>query len=96
MNQKEIETFGHRLAECSRTKQQIDQPSVTFPDITYDEAYAIQEVMVQDLVRSGWTISGKKVGLTSEAMRTSGARSIPTSTSRTTVTPFISAASTMV
>ena len=69
MNQKEIETFGHRLAECSRTKQQIDQPSVTFPDITYDEAYAIQEVMVQDLVRSGWTISGKKVGLTSEAMR---------------------------
>ena len=69
MNQKEIETFGHRLAECSRTKQQIDQPSVTYPDITYDEAYAIQEVMVQDLVRSGWTISGKKVGLTSEAMR---------------------------
>ncbi|WP_209344405.1 fumarylacetoacetate hydrolase family protein [Flavonifractor sp. AGMB03687] len=71
MNRKEIEAFGLRLAESSRTHQQIDQPSVTYPDITYDEAYAIQDVMVRELVRDGWTISGKKVGLTSNAMRRS-------------------------
>jgi len=71
LNQQEIEAFGHRLAECGRTKQQIDPPSVTYPAINYDEAYAIQEVMVRDLVAGGWTISGKKVGLTSESMRKS-------------------------
>jgi len=69
VKQIEIEQFGHRLAECCRTKQQIDQPSVTYPDITYEEAYAIQQVMVDDLVKTGLTVSGKKVGLTSNAMR---------------------------
>ncbi len=69
VNRTEIEQFGHRLAESSRTHQQIDQPSVTYPDITYEEAYAIQRVMVEDLVADGMTISGKKVGLTSSAMR---------------------------
>lgn len=71
MTQEQITEFGLRLAESSRTHQQIDQPSVTYPDITYDEAYAIQAVMVQDLVKHGWSISGKKVGLTSNAMRRS-------------------------
>lgn len=69
MNQQEIEQFGRRLAECYHTKQQIDQPSVTYPDLTYEEAYAIQRVMVEELVKEGLTISGKKVGLTSSAMR---------------------------
>lgn len=69
MTRQEIERFGHRLAGCLKTKTQIDQPSVSYPDITYDEAYAIQAVMVADLVEEGWTVSGKKVGLTSEAMR---------------------------
>lgn len=69
MNRKEIEQFGHRLAESSRTRRQIDQPSVTYPDITCEEAYAIQQVMVDELVADGMTISGKKVGLTSNAMR---------------------------
>ena len=69
MTQKEIEAFGLRLAESSRTLQQIDMPSLTYPDITYQEAYAIQDVMARELVKDGWTISGKKVGLTSNAMR---------------------------
>lgn len=69
MNQKEIEAFGHLLAQSSKTRQQVDQPSVTYPDITYEEAYAIQEVMVRELVEGGFTISGKKVGLTSNSMR---------------------------
>lgn len=71
MNRNEIEAFGLKLAESSRTHQQIDQPSVTYPDITYEEAYAIQDVMVKELVKDGWSISGKKVGLTSNAMRRS-------------------------
>lgn len=69
MKQQEIETFGHLLADGAKTKRQVDQPSLTYPDVTYDEAYAIQEVMVRDLVARGRTISGKKVGLTSNAMR---------------------------
>ena len=50
MTQKEIEAFGLRLAESSRTLQQIDMPSLTYPDITYQEAYAIQDVMARELV----------------------------------------------
>jgi len=38
--------------------------------MTYDEAYAIQRVFVEKMVStSGYHVSGKKVGLTSKAMR---------------------------
>lgn len=69
MTRQEIEAFGRALARSSRTRAQIDPPSVNYPAITYEEAYAIQTVMVEELVRDGYTVSGKKVGLTSRAMR---------------------------
>lgn len=69
MKREEIEAFGQKLAQCCRSRRQVDEPSLTYPDITYEEAYAIQQVMVRELVAGGWTISGKKVGLTSQAMR---------------------------
>ena len=69
MTQKEIKEFGLQLAESMKTHQQIERPSLNYPDITYDEAYAIQRVMVNKLLEGGWVSSGKKVGLTSTTMR---------------------------
>lgn len=69
MNQKEIEKIGYNLFQASKTHEQIDPPSVAHPDISYEDAYAIQQVMVRYMIADGYSLSGKKVGLTSNAMR---------------------------
>jgi 2-oxopent-4-enoate/cis-2-oxohex-4-enoate hydratase len=42
---------------------------VKYPDITYEDAYEIQGVLIKKLQEKGMKIAGKKVGLTSNAMR---------------------------
>lgn len=69
MKQEEIICQGEGLYQAYITHQQVDPPSVTFPDISYEDAYAIQRVLVEKLRGNGMTVSGKKVGLTSKAMR---------------------------
>jgi len=69
MNQNDIKIIGHDLFVASKTHEQINPPSVAHPDITYEEAYAIQKIMIQDMLADGFTLAGKKVGLTSNAMR---------------------------
>lgn len=61
--------FGEAFYRAYLSHQQIDVPSLTHPDISYEEAYAIQNVFVDRLKKDGFTVSGKKVGLTSKAMR---------------------------
>jgi len=69
MNQTDILRIGHGLFVASKTHEQVNPPSVAHPDITYEDAYAIQRAMIQDMVADHYTVSGKKVGLTSKAMR---------------------------
>ncbi|MCR4672987.1 MAG: fumarylacetoacetate hydrolase family protein [Lachnospiraceae bacterium] len=69
MNKAEINMFGEAFYRACLSHQQIDVPSLTHPDISYEEAYAIQNVFVDFLKKDGYTVSGKKVGLTSKAMR---------------------------
>lgn len=69
MNQNDIEKLGHALSAAAKSHQQIDPPSVAHPGLSYEDAYAIQKVMIQDMLAGGMTLSGKKVGLTSNAMR---------------------------
>lgn len=69
MNRKEIEAYGDAFFQAYQTHAQIDIPSLKHPDITYEEAYAIQRVLVEKLKANGMTIAGKKIGLTSQAMR---------------------------
>jgi 2-oxo-hept-3-ene-1,7-dioate hydratase len=69
MKHEEIVRMGEALYQAEMTHQQIDPPSVNFPYINYEEAYEIQKVFVECMQNNGMTISGKKVGLTSKAMR---------------------------
>lgn len=57
------------LLHAYDSMEPIDQLTVTFPDLTLDEAYAIQLATIDALVEDGRFIRGHKVGLTSVAMQ---------------------------
>jgi len=47
----------------------VDPLSATYPDLTLDEAYAVQLTQVDSWLSGGRTVVGHKVGLTSRAMQ---------------------------
>lgn len=59
------------LIKAENTKVQAVQPSVTWPNITIDDAYAISRGIADHRVANGGRIIGHKVGLTSKAMQRS-------------------------
>lgn len=69
MNAQQIEAVGAALFQATLNHQKIEAPVITYPDMCAGEAYAIQRVMVRAYERQGYHISGKKIGLTSAAMR---------------------------
>lgn len=70
MKKEDILKQGELFYHANETHEQIDPPCVQYPDMDYDDAYAVQSAFVDKLVREkGYHISGKKVGLTSKAMR---------------------------
>lgn len=63
------EAVARNLHEAEKTRRQIRQISLDHPEITIDDAYAIQRAWV-DLKRAeGQVIKGHKIGLTSKAMQ---------------------------
>lgn len=69
MNKKQIKEVGASLYQATVDKQKIEAPVITYPDMSYQDAYAIQRVMVSEYEKHGYHASGKKIGLTSTAMR---------------------------
>ncbi|USK84830.1 2-keto-4-pentenoate hydratase [Peribacillus asahii] len=62
------EAYKHLLK--AETEQQSVAPlTQSYPDLTIDEAYRVQLKMIDQKVRSGQRIVGKKIGLTSVAMQ---------------------------
>lgn len=59
------------LMEAHRTKVQTKRPSARFPNITFDDAYAISADVAKKMEAAGSELIGYKVGLTSTAMRRS-------------------------
>ncbi len=57
------------LLQAERTRTQIGVLSVAYPDITMDDAYAIQTQFVDAKVAAGDPVVGWKIGLTSRAMQ---------------------------
>lgn len=57
------------LVDAYATKRPLDPLSATYPDLTLEDAYAIQLLQVDHWVASGRRIVGHKVGLTSRAMQ---------------------------
>ncbi|GAA2594887.1 fumarylacetoacetate hydrolase family protein [Dactylosporangium fulvum] len=58
-----------RLREATRTRVPIEPLTVTYPDLTVDDAWRIQAINIDLLRHDGRVINGYKVGLTSAAMQ---------------------------
>jgi 2-oxo-hept-3-ene-1,7-dioate hydratase len=65
----EISAAALSLDEAERTRQQTGLMSLRFPQMTMDDAYAVQAAWVERKRAAGRTIIGWKIGLTSKAMQ---------------------------
>ncbi|MCV9938811.1 2-oxo-hepta-3-ene-1,7-dioic acid hydratase [Boseaceae bacterium BT-24-1] len=65
----EISAAALSLDEAEKTRQQTGLMSLRFPQMTMDDAYAVQAAWVQRKRAAGRTIIGWKIGLTSKAMQ---------------------------
>src|SRR5436305_15213531 len=59
------------LMNAEKTRKQAAQLSVTFPSITFEDAYAISTECAKRKMAAGAKLLGHKVGLTSKAMQQS-------------------------
>jgi len=57
------------LMRAAATQTPIPQPSTTYPEMTLEDAYAVQGLWQQALVDEGGRRVGTKIGLTSRAMQ---------------------------
>jgi 2-oxo-hept-3-ene-1,7-dioate hydratase len=64
-----IAELAERLDAAERSRKQVRQFSLEHPDITIEDAYAIQREWVRMKLAAGRTLKGHKIGLTSRAMQ---------------------------
>lgn len=69
LNQSQIGEAAQRLLEAEESRRQIDQISLSLPEMTPDDAYSIQLALVQRRLTRGHTLVGKKVALTNRAVQ---------------------------
>lgn len=67
----EIVELAESLATASKTSEAIGPLTEKKPDLTIDEAYAVQLYNIDKQLEEGSKIVGKKIGLTSKAMQAS-------------------------
>ncbi|HEY9025432.1 MAG TPA: 2-oxo-hepta-3-ene-1,7-dioic acid hydratase, partial [Burkholderiaceae bacterium] len=60
---------AERLEQAQLSRRACRQFSLDHPDMTIDDAYAIQHAWMQLKLRNGRTLKGHKIGLTSKAMQ---------------------------
>jgi 2-oxo-hept-3-ene-1,7-dioate hydratase len=66
-----VERLALALDDAERERRQVRQFSLEYPDITIDDAYAIQRAWLRRKIARGRTLKGHKIGLTSRAMQRS-------------------------
>src|SRR5262249_26706230 len=59
------------LLQAERERKPVQQLSTIWPDIGFEDAYAIQSLVQNRKIREGRRLIGHKVGLTSKAMQRS-------------------------
>ena len=69
MDKRLFPELARRLDQSEKTRQQIRQFSLEHPDITIEDAYAIQAAWVGMKLSAGRRVVGHKIGLTSKAMQ---------------------------
>src|SRR3978361_1982682 len=67
--QDEVAGIARRLYEAEQTRTPIRQLSLDYPDMTIDDAYAVQRALVALKVADGREVKGHKIGLTSKVMQ---------------------------
>ena len=73
-----IDELVQRLMQARATRVPTRQCSKLHPDMTLEDAYAVQRAWVAREVASGRTVRGRKIGLTSRAIQHSFGASEPT------------------
>ena len=63
-----IDSLGDELYTALRTQQVVEPLSNRHPDITIEQAYAIQQRMLARRLAAGERVVGKKIGVTSAAV----------------------------
>ncbi|MGF7111562.1 2-oxo-hept-3-ene-1,7-dioate hydratase [Pseudomonas laurylsulfatiphila] len=71
LDQQLIQQAAARLDHAERSREQVRQFSLDYPEITIEDAYAIQRAWVAQKIRDGRKLLGHKIGLTSRAMQVS-------------------------
>lgn len=66
-----ISQIAQRLNQAEKSREQIRQISLDNPEMTIDDAYAIQKEWVGLKIAEGRVLKGHKIGLTSKAMQAS-------------------------
>lgn len=61
--------IGERILECFKNGSQIERLTATHPQIEVEDAYRIQEKVIEGFVSKGDVVKGYKVGLTSKVMQ---------------------------
>lgn len=67
--QTDPETIGAALLDAFETASPVAQLTVEHPQLSLDDAYAIQRALIAGHARLGRKVVGRKVGLTSRAMQ---------------------------
>lgn len=66
-----ISQIAQRLNQAEKSGEQIRQISLDHPEMTIDDAYAVQKEWVGLKIAEGRVLKGHKIGLTSKAMQAS-------------------------
>lgn len=67
----DIKIAAQSLYDAEKTRNQVRQISLDYPDMTIEDAYAIQKAGIELKLADGRKIIGHKIGLTSRAMQQS-------------------------
>jgi 2-keto-4-pentenoate hydratase len=69
MDEKRIAAYAEQLFNAERNRKAIPPLTEQNPSLTIDDAYQIQLANVRRVLDMGHTVSGKKIGLTSEGIQ---------------------------
>jgi 2-oxo-hept-3-ene-1,7-dioate hydratase len=69
LDQQTVERLAQRLDDAERSKSLISAFTREYPDLTIEDAYAVQRVWTRLQLARGRVVRGHKIGLTSKAMQ---------------------------
>ncbi|WP_354700555.1 2-hydroxyhexa-2,4-dienoate hydratase [Paraconexibacter sp. AEG42_29] len=64
-----VDALATALLDAFETGSPLDPISAMYPDLTVDDAYAVQRALIAGHVAAGRTVTGRKIGLTSEGIQ---------------------------